>query len=124
MTPDERAAHKHKLLSGLETTLRLLPTTTEDGALFLFNISTKSLAGMRHDGLLDAAEAQDVARLLAQALREAHPSLAAQLAAGEPLRSPAFIEMMQGKGEPEPEQVSRVRAALQTFSEHGLRKPH
>lgn len=125
MTNDhDRQVNRDKLLCGLEASLQLLPTTTEDGAIFLYHASVKGLEGMLREKYLKPGEVDELALRLLQALREAHPSLHARLSGGQLLHSEAFARLMTAADEPEPDQRSRTRAALDEFRERGLRKPH
>lgn len=120
MTDDEQAT-RGLLLESLQAALRLLERSTEDGALFLLETLVRGISKMHSDGLLDATEVKDLTRLVKGNFTRVHPSLAAQLEAGVPLRS-AELEALLAT--PDSELVPRVRAVLAEFRERGLRKPH
>lgn len=123
MNDEERQAQRALLLDSLQGSLRLLEQSTEDGAMFLLDAFVRGLTKMYSDGLLNIAEVKDLTLLLKKVFTDAHPSLAAQLAAGAPLRSPELETLLADPSEGD-ELVQRVRAVLAEFRERGLRKPH
>ena len=84
---DEIQATKGLLLESLQASLRLMERSNEDGAMFLLETVVRGLTKMHADGLLDAAEVKDLTLQLKDVFTRVHPSLAAQLEAGVPLRS-------------------------------------
>lgn len=122
MTPDEQAT-KGLLLESLQASLRLMERSTEDGALFLLETAVRGVTKMHGDGLLDAAEVKDLILQVKDVFSRVHPSLAAQLQAGVPLRSAQLNELLDNPAHGD-EVLPRVRAVLAEFRERGLRKPH
>lgn len=125
MNDEERQAQRALLLDSLQGSLRLLEQSTEDGAMFLLDAFVRGLTKMYSDGLLNIAEVKDLTLLLKKVLTDAHPHLAAQLAAGRPLRNAELDELLANPEQhSESELVERIRAVLAQFRERGLRKPH
>lgn len=123
MTDDDFQPNKGLLLEALQASLRLLERSTEDGAVFLLETFVRGLTKMHADGLLDTEEVKDLTRLVKGTFTRVHPSLAAQLEAGVPLRS-AELDALLADPAQGAEQLQRVRAVLAEFRERGLRKPH
>jgi hypothetical protein len=125
MTAAERKTHKDLLLHSLQGSLRLLERSTEDGAMFLLHTLVRGLTKMHGEGLLDTAEVKDWTLVVKETFTRVHPSLAAQLAAGLPLRSAELEALLADRGEySDRELVERIHAVLADFRERGLRKPH
>jgi hypothetical protein len=122
MTDDEQA-QRGLLIDSLQGSLRLLERSTEDGAMFLLHTLVRGLTKMHGDGLLDTAEVKDWTLVVKKVFTDAHPSLAAQLEAGLPLRSAELDALLANPGQGD-ELVRNVRTVLAEFRERGLRKPH
>lgn len=125
MMNDERQAHKAHLLNSLQGSLRLLERSTEEGAMFLLDALVRGLTKMHSEGLLDIAEVKDLTLQIKDVFTQAHPNLAAQLAAGRPLRRTELDDLLANPEQhSESELVERIHAVLAQFRERGLRKPH
>jgi hypothetical protein len=111
------------LLRSLESSIGLMAQSKEDGAVFLLEALSEGVGMMHRTGMLSTPEAAAWQQRVLQEFQAAHPQLAAQLAAGEPLHSDWMATLLE-ENPGANDLVERVRAILREFTERGLRKPH
>jgi hypothetical protein len=123
MTPAERTEHQNKMHEGLASILRLLPLSTEVGAVSLLDMGLRALCVMRDDGDLAEAEAQGMRAALVAAFQAAHPRLDTALSGDLSILNEVIAKVLSAP-QTDAELVQLAKGALREFRDRGLRTIH
>lgn len=123
MTPEERAEHQSKMHEGLASILRLMPVSTEVGAVSLLDMGLRALCVMRDDGDLPEAEAQGMRAALVAVFQAAHPRLDIALNVDLSILNGVIAKVLSAP-KVDAELVLLAKGALREFRDRGLRTIH